>query len=56
MEFFIFLLEPQYLMKFRENDPDCTWMTSKLMRKNLEIQICVFLALFQEFDLNFDFG
>jgi hypothetical protein len=45
-------LEPQYLLKFGGNDPDCTWMTNQLMRKNLRIQIYVFLDLFQEFDLN----
>jgi hypothetical protein len=39
-------------MKFEQEAPDCTWMTNQLMRMNLEIQMCVFLALFQEFGLH----
>jgi hypothetical protein len=44
-------------MKFGENDPDCTWMTNQLMRNNLGVQICEFIDLLPEFDLNsFQFG
>jgi hypothetical protein len=39
-------------MKFEQEAPDCTWMTNQLMRKNLEIQMYVFLILFQEFGLH----
>jgi hypothetical protein len=31
-------------------------MTHQLMKRNLGIQICVFIDLLREFDLNFDFG
>jgi hypothetical protein len=45
-------LEPQELMKFEQESPDCTWMTDQLMKRNLEIQICEFHDLLQEFDSN----
>jgi hypothetical protein len=47
----------QKLMKLEQGSTVCTWMTHQLMKRNLEIQICVFIDLLREFDLNsFEFG
>jgi hypothetical protein len=34
----------------------CTWMTKTLMKISLEFQICEFVDLLLQFDLNFDFS
>jgi hypothetical protein len=39
-------------MKFEHEAPDCTWVADQLMKVSLGFQICDFLDLFQEFDLN----
>jgi hypothetical protein len=40
------------LMKFEHEAPGCTWMADQLMKRSLGFQICEFLYLLQEFDLN----
>jgi hypothetical protein len=42
----------QESMNFEQGAPDCTWMIDQFMKRNLETQICEFLDLLQEFDLN----
>jgi hypothetical protein len=39
-------------MNFEQEAHDCTWMIDQLVKRNLEIQICKFLDLLQEFGLN----
>jgi hypothetical protein len=38
-------------MTFEQEALVCTWMADQLMKRSLEIQICEFFDLLQEFDL-----
>jgi hypothetical protein len=39
-------------MKYKQEAPDCTWMTNHLLTRNLEFQLGEYLVLVQEFDSN----
>jgi hypothetical protein len=39
-------------MNFEQGAPICTWIINQLMKRSLVFQICEFLDLLQEFDLN----
>jgi hypothetical protein len=51
-----FRFEPRDLITFEQEAPVCRWMPDQLMRRSLEFQICEFMDLLLEFDLNFDLG
>jgi hypothetical protein len=43
----------QELVRFELEVPVCTWMTFQLTKGVWKIQICEFMDLLREFDLNF---
>jgi hypothetical protein len=51
-----FDLETQDLVKFEQVALDCARMADQLTNRSLGFQICEFIDLLREFDLNFDFG